>query len=192
MSSRLAERIALALWLACAQAVAQEAGAPTDAGTVDFRSKAFEYRAAGSELHKPRGEITVTADHTEWQQAGVTRCAGNVRLAADTMEMRGDLMELKQAADGRLAQAHVTGEPAQLTDAGADGAPPITAHAKKLDYDAKTNLVELSGGAVLTRGADKLTGESIRYDVASRRVQASGGDSGQVKIVIQPAPETKK
>jgi lipopolysaccharide export system protein LptA len=166
------------------------AEAPTKpADPIDFRAKVYEYRSAGSEFRRPSGEITVTADRTEWQQSGITRCTGNVRLTSDTMELRGDVLELKQFDDGRLSHAHVTGEPAQMSDAAGDNAPPITAHAKKLDYDARTNLVELSGGAVLTRGADKITGESIRYDVAQRRVQASGGNAGQVKIVIQPPKE---
>jgi len=161
--------------------------AATQTSPADFRSKVYEYRSSGSDLRKPIGEITVYADKIEWEQAGVTRGAGNVRLSSDTMEIRGEVAELKQYDDGRLSQAHVTGDPVQLTDAATDTSPAITAHAKKADYDAKTSIVELTGNAVLTRGNDKITGENIRYDVAQRRVQASGGGSGQVKIVIQPA-----
>lgn len=157
----------------------------------DFRAKASEYRSAGGEFHKPNGPVTVTADRAEWQQAGIMHYTGNVQLSVDTLELRGDNLELKQFDDG-LYQAHLTGDPAHLTDAGAEGSPPIAAQARKLDYDARTSIVELSGGAVLTRGADRLTGENIRYDVAARRVQAAGGNAGQVRIVIHPAPEPKR
>jgi lipopolysaccharide export system protein LptA len=173
-----------------AQATPPATGEAAPAPAVDFRSKVYEYKSLTGGLHRPTGEVTVTADRAEWLQAGVMRYTGNVTLSVDTLELRGDGLELKQF-DGGLYEAHLTGEPAKLSDAGAEGAPPITAHAKRLDYDARTSIAELAGGAVLTRGSDRLTGENIKYDTAARRVQAAGGSSGQVRIVIQPAPNPK-
>jgi lipopolysaccharide export system protein LptA len=162
------------------------------ASAADFRSKVYEYRSLGDTLRRPTGEVTVTADRAEWQQAGVMKYTGNVTLSVDTLQLRGESLELKQFEAGSY-EAHLTGEPARLSDAGVDGAPPIDAYAKRLHYDARTSLAELSGNAVLTRGADRLTGESIRYDTSARRVQAAGGNSGQVRIVIQPpAPKSTK
>ncbi len=150
----------------------------------DFRAKAHEYKSAAEGFHKPSGEITVTADHVEWQ-TGAMHYTGNVTLTVDTMEMRGGDLELK-LLEGRLEHAHLTGEPARMNDKGAEGQPPISALAKRVDYDPSTAIVELAGGAQLMRGADRLTGELIRYDVVARRVQAAGTGGSQVKIVIQP------
>jgi lipopolysaccharide export system protein LptA len=162
------------------------------ASAADFRSKVYEYRSLGDSLRRPTGEVTVTADRAEWQQAGVMKYTGNVTLSVDTLQLRGESLELKQFEAGSY-EAHLTGEPARLSDSGVDGAPPINAYAKRLHYDARTSLAELSGNAVLTRGMDRLTGENIRYDTAARRVQAAGGNSGQVRIVIQPpAPKSTK
>lgn len=155
----------------------------------DFRAKAHEYKSAAEGFHKPSGEITVTADHVEWQ-TGAMHYAGNVTLTVDTMEMRGADLELK-LLEGRLEHAHLTGEPARMNDKGAEGQPPISAVAKRVDYDPATAIVELTGGAQLMRGADRLTGELIRYDVAARRVQAAGTGGSQVKIVIQPPAPPK-
>ena len=155
----------------------------------DFRAKAHEYKSAAEGFHKPSGEITVTADHVEWQ-TGAMHYTGNVTLTVDTMEMRGADLELK-LLEGRLEHAHLTGEPARMNDKGAEGQPPISAVAKRVDYEPATAIVELAGGAQLMRGADRLTGELIRYDVAARRVQAAGTGGSQVKIVIQPPAPPK-
>ncbi|HZP12744.1 MAG TPA: lipopolysaccharide transport periplasmic protein LptA [Nevskiaceae bacterium] len=157
--------------------------------STDFRAKAHEYKSAAEGFHKPTGEITVTADHVEWQ-TGAMHYTGNVTLTVDTMEMRGGDLELK-LIEGRLDHAHLTGEPARMSDKGVEGQPPISAVAKRVDYDPTTAIVELAGGAQLMRGADRLTGELIRYDVAARRVQAAGTGGSQVKIVIQPPAPPK-
>lgn len=136
---------------------------------------------------RPSGPVTVTADRAEWQQAGLMRYGGHVVLSVDTMEMRGDSLEVKQFDDGQY-EAHLSGEPAHMTDSGANGVAPVAAEARQLDYDARTGIVEMTGGALLTRGTDKLSGQSIRYDVNARRVQAAGGGNSQVRIVIQPPP----
>jgi lipopolysaccharide export system protein LptA len=47
-------------------------------------------------------------------------------------------------------------------------------------------VIQLTTEARLLRGGDEVTGEQIDYVVAERRVRASGGSSGQVRIVIQP------
>lgn len=153
--------------------------------------------AAPLTLRRPQGPVTVTADKAEWQQGGVMLYTGHVRLASDTLEMTGQRMEIERLANGQF-RARLDGEPARLSDPGAPAAgdapaaPPITAEARTLVYDAVAATVELKGGALLTRGADRLTGEAILYDVAQRRVQAAGGEGGQVRIVIQQPEEAAR
>ncbi len=48
-------------------------------------------------------------------------------------------------------------------------------------------MLDLLTDAYVMRGTDEITGDTIKYDVRERRIQASGGDGGQVKIIIQPA-----
>jgi lipopolysaccharide export system protein LptA len=139
---------------------------------------------------RPTGPVTITADRAEVEQDGPMRYTGNVALDSNTLTLRGDALELKQFADGQF-EARIDGKPARLNHAGdptASGtaAQPISAQANQLLYDARTGIVDLIGGARLSRGGDEITGSSVRYDVAARRIRASGGDKGQVKIVIQP------
>jgi lipopolysaccharide export system protein LptA len=153
-----------------------------------IRAIGESYKSAANTPRRLNGPVTVTADRAEWQQAGLMRYTGHVQLSVDTIDLHGDSLELKQFENG-MYEAHLNGEPSHFNDTGKDGAPPVSAEAQKIDYDARSAIVELTGGAVLMRGTDRLTGENIRYDVAARRVQAAGGSGGQVRIVIQPPPD---
>jgi lipopolysaccharide export system protein LptA len=145
-----------------------------------------------------RGPVTITADTAEWQENGVTQYRGNVRLVTEQFQFSGNRMELRQLADGQF-DAVVEGNPALLTHTTptAQGETPakaqnISARAQRLSYNSASGIAELSGNARLTRGADEIAGESIRYNVAERRIQAAGSNGSQVKIIIQPpepAPE---
>lgn len=139
---------------------------------------------------RPTGPVTVTADRGEWVDGGPMRYSGHVALRSDTLSLDGDTLELRQLGDGRF-EARIHGAPARLDHAGVPdtrgaSAVPVKAEAKQLFYDSRSGIVELTGSANLLRGSDEVHGESIRYDVGARRVQAEGGSGGQVRIVIQP------
>jgi lipopolysaccharide export system protein LptA len=135
------------------------------------------------------GPVTITADRAEFEQDGVMRYRGNVRLVSNQLVLTGESLELRQPASGQY-ETRVSGRPARLTHAGEGAAPPVSASAGQIYYDTRTAVIELSQNAQLERGTDRLTGESIRYEVEARRIQASGANGGQVRIVIQP-PESK-
>lgn len=149
----------------------------------------------------PTGPVTISADRAEWQQGGAMLYSGNVSLVSDTLKLSGDRLELQQFTGGQYL-AQVSGAPARLSHAAAPGAdgkatPPVSAESAKLSYDSRTGVVDIVGGARLSRGADEITGNEIRYNALERRIQAAGGSGGQVKIVIQPpaegdAPRKKK
>jgi lipopolysaccharide export system protein LptA len=148
----------------------------------------------GSTLERlrPTGPVTVTADRAEWQKGGAMVYTGNVAMASSTLTMKGDRLELRQQAQGQY-RALLTGSPARLDHAAVPGttgaeSQPVSAQAKSLAYDSASGVVQIDGGAHLVRGSDEITGETIRYDVTARRIAASGGQGGQVRIVIQPPP----
>lgn len=148
------------------------------------------------EALRPTGPVTLTADSAEWVQGGEMQYQGNVSLQSDTLQLRGDRMTVTQSADGQF-QAQVLGAPARLDHAGSPAAQglaaqPVSAEAGRIDYDSRQGVIRLSQNARLVRGGDEVTGEQIDYIVAERRIKAAGGQSGQVRIVIQPPkPETE-
>lgn len=146
--------------------------------------------AAQSEDLRPTGPVKINADRAEWERGGAMVYTGNVRMESGDLKLLGDRLELRQFEDGQF-EARIDGGPATLDQTGsdADGAkPPVSAKAKQLHYDSRNDIVEVTGDALLKRGTDEIRGQTIRYDVVQRRIQAAGGEGGQVQIVIQPPP----
>jgi len=147
----------------------------------------------GNDL-KPTGSVTVTAKTAELVQGSSAVYSGDVVLTSNTLKLDGDRVEIKQYPGGQY-EAKVTGGPAHMNHVGAGtDNPNVIARAKTLNYDSRTGQLDLIGDAYVMRGDDELSGETIRYDVNEHRVKAAGGgDSGQVRVIIQqtdPAPAT--
>ena len=133
---------------------------------------------------KPNGPVTIGANHAELTQGNTAVYTGNVTLDSDTLKMDGDRLELKRAADGQYT-AKVTGAPAHMSHAGnGPDNPPVSARAKVMTYDSRNGTVDLAGDALMTRGDDKTTAETIRYHVLEQRYEASGGDGGNGRVTI--------
>ena len=142
---------------------------------------------------KPRvsGPITITAKTGEWQD-GVMIYTGDVVMSSKTLELRGARLELQQKGGKKSPfEITVTGSPATLKHQGDTPQDPIVnGRSAKMVYRSATQTIQLTGTAHLERAKDELNGEDIRYDVAARRVQATGGDKGQVRIVIDVPEQT--
>jgi lipopolysaccharide transport protein LptA len=136
---------------------------------------------------RPKGPVEITADRTEAVEGTTAIYSGHVNLVSDTLKLDGDRLELKQSADHSFA-AKVTGAPAHMSHAGSGtDNPAMSAHAKTLNYDSRTGLVDLIGDAFVDRSGDTTSADTIRYSLLDRSLQATGG-SQQVHIVIQPPP----
>ena len=153
-------------------------------------------KASTNDALRPTGPVTITADRAEWSNTGVMIYTGNVSLVSDKLKMSGERLELTQFP-GNQYTTKITGTPAHLEHAGepndkGEPTPTVTADASTLFYDSRTSVVDVIGNARMTGGKDEVTGSNIHYNVAERRIQATGGDSGQVRIVIQPPPDRKQ
>lgn len=138
----------------------------------------------------PKGPIKVTSQRADIDEQGkLMLYRGNVRMVSGALELKGERLELRQPRQGQF-EAQVSGKPARLEQQGQNDAPPLSASASQIVYDTRAATLELNGGATLARGQDVLTGDRISYDLASRRISASGTDGEQIKFVIQP-PEDR-
>jgi lipopolysaccharide export system protein LptA len=141
---------------------------------------------------RPKGPVTVTADRAEFDKTGVMVYTGNVLLVADNLQLKGDRLELRQfPADqyeaklkGSLAHMEQSGD----VDEKGQPLPPMVADGQDMVYDTRTGLLDITGQAKAVRGKNEVNGNTIRYNVNERRVQANGGQGGQVKIIIQSPP----
>lgn len=138
----------------------------------------------------PKGPIKVTSQRADIDEQGkLMLYRGNVLLVSGQLELKGERLELRQPVPGQF-EANLTGKPARLMQQGQKKTPPMSASAAQIVYNTRAATLELSGGATLSRGPDVLTGDSIRYDLASRRISASGTDGEQIKFVIQPPQDS--
>jgi lipopolysaccharide transport protein LptA len=134
---------------------------------------------------KVTGPITITAKSGEWQN-DVMIYTGDVVMVSKTLEIHGDRMELHQTGGKKGPyEITVTGTPATMKHLGELPGDPVTnGRGSKLVYRSGKQEIELIGNAHLDRGKDELNGEVVNYLVPDRRVQASGGAKGQVRIVL--------
>lgn len=144
-----------------------------------------------TDLLRPTGPVTVTADRAEFEQGGAMIYTGNVLLLSDTLKLSGDKLELQQFEGGQY-ESRISGSPARLehsgTGEGGAAAQAVSAQANNLRYDTRSGIIDILGKATMRRGKDEITGDNIRYNVLARRIEAAGGSGGQVRIIIQPPP----
>ena len=143
-----------------------------------------------NEKLRPKGPVTVTADRAEFDKTGVMIYSGNVLFVSDNFQLKGDRLELHQFP-GDQYEAKLKGLPAHMEQSGdvddkGQPLPPMIADGNDMVYDTRTGLLDITGQAKAVRGKNEVNGNSIRYNVNERRVQANGGKGGQVKIIIQP------
>ncbi len=131
------------------------------------------------------GPITITAKTGDWQD-GMMIYTGDVVMVSKTLELRGSRLELHQVGGNKSPyDITMTGSPALMKHVGETPQDPIVnGRAAKMVYRSGSQSIQLTGDAHLERGKDELNGEDVRYDVVARRVQANGGEKGQVRIVI--------
>lgn len=178
-------------------AAAQENAPPPAAGGNRLNNQAEAAKAAKAALSPPKigqlrptGPITVTANHAELVGGNEAIYVGNVEVRSNTVNMNGSRMEWRQQKGGQFI-AHLTGHPANLDHASTGPEDPsISARANTLIYDSSAQTLTLNGNARLTRGENIVTGNTIRYDIAEKRVQATGSQNSQVKMIIEPPPKT--
>ena len=149
-----------------------------------------------NEKLRPKGPVTVTADRAEFDKSGVMIYSGNVLMVSDTLQLKGDRLELRQFP-GDHYEAKLQGSLAHMEQSGdvddkGQPLPPMLADGVDMIYDTRTGLLDIVGQARAVRGKNEVNGNTIRYNVNERRVQANGGQGGQVKIIIQPPASGQK
>lgn len=134
------------------------------------------------------GPLEISADSADIDRSGVMVYTGDVEFSSPTLRMDGARLEVRQQANKGIALV-LTGSPARMqhTPAASDGGPEVHARADSIAFDQDSGVVTYEGNVVMTRGRDRLSGETLRYDLNSQRILAEGGSGGgRVRITIDP------
>lgn len=118
---------------------------------------------------------------------------GNVLLTQGTMTMRGDRMEVRQDKDG-FKQGVMWGNLAYFRQKREGYDDHIEGWAERVEYDGRSDKVQMYNRALIKRGQDEVRGQYISYDSNSEFFQVDGatksasakpGDS-RVRVIMQP------
>ena len=123
---------------------------------------------------------------------------GNVVLTQGTLQIRGDRMEVRQDKEG-FKQGTTWGKPASFRQK-RDGVDEyIEGWAGRIEYDGRSETLQMFNRAQLKRGQDEVRGDYISYDARSEFFQVTGGPKtattdtpgGRVRAIIQPKSKEK-
>lgn len=98
------------------------------------------------------------------------------RIHADTARVEGKL--------GSPSRVVVDGNPARIIVTGDDQSQPLEGRSTHLDFDPKAKLMRLEGAAMIVKGKESISSESIRYSLDRKTFEA--GTHGRVRVVTAP------
>jgi lipopolysaccharide transport protein LptA len=140
-------------------------------------------------LRLEQGELVVIADSAETAKLdfddGLWLFEGNVTFMTQDATINGDWARLRFIAH-QLAQANIRGEPADFSQQMPESDTRNTGQGKAIVYNFAKGILELRRDARFSDGANRISGDLITYDMRARKLSAGAGNSGQVKILIEP------
>lgn len=107
-----------------------------------------------------------------------------VLIRQGTLEIRADEAIVMRTDAGEMTRVLLTGDPVTWEEQ-LDGGDELAAQARRIDYRLDEERVVLEGDVVVDRGTDRIAGETIRYDLATSRLDA-GGEGERVRMTITP------
>lgn len=152
-------------------------------------------RAEKADRNKP---IHLEADRVTVDDAKqISTFVGNVVLTQGSMVLRGDRMEVRQDKAG-FRQGTTLGNLAYFKQKREGVDELIEGWAERIEYDSRSDKVEMFNRAMLKRGQDEVRGSYISYDANSEFYQVLGNapktatgrpSDGRVRAVMQPRPK---
>ncbi|MEQ9451459.1 MAG: lipopolysaccharide transport periplasmic protein LptA [Pseudomonadales bacterium] len=131
--------------------------------------------------------IHIEGDDAEIDQANETIVyTGSVEIVQGSLRVFGERMVVKVNGD-QVERITTLGAPAQYQQELEDNQGVVKAHADSIIYHTAEERIYLNGSASLEQKGNKLSGESIRYDIVNGKVDASAGQkSGRVSMQLDP------
>jgi len=128
--------------------------------------------------------IELAADSVDLDEGrGTSVYKGDVDLRQGSMRLLADKVTVQQ--QGRKPNRIIAVGSVRFTQDSDRG--PITARAKKAEYEVNSEVLELTGNASLTQAGDTMKSDRIVYDRVKHKVRAGAAAKGKerVRITIQ-------
>ena len=159
---------------------------------IDAESSDFDYtsgRLVFRGLRLDQGNVGIRADVAETDKLDFTEgtwtFTGSVVFEADKTRLQCDSAILS-FRDHELLEATLSGSPASFEQPSANKKGVNTGTANEIHFDMQSETLKLMGDARFSDGSNEISGDLIAYDLKLGRLTAGAGDSGPVKILIEP------
>lgn len=160
-----------------------------DADRTDYDGKTSMLRFTA--LRLTQGGIGIEADVALASRMdfddSVWRFSGNVVFDVNEGHVTCDSADLK-FSDFQLQHATIKGSPATFEFKRSGSNESTYAEAGVLDYDVVRGVIEFSGGTTITEGGNRITSESLIYNISAQKINAasSGNGDDRVKVIFTP------
>ena len=140
--------------------------------------------ALPSDTNQP---IKLLADKATYsERTGVTSYAGNVIITQGTFKMTADNITVNLSQQRSINSAVATGRPATMQQIVTREKGLAKGQANKIDYNAVTGIITLTGNARLVQNGASFAGNVIRYSLKAGDVEATAGGDQRVELVSPP------
>ncbi|MDP6437226.1 MAG: lipopolysaccharide transport periplasmic protein LptA [Gammaproteobacteria bacterium] len=160
--------------------------------TIDADSSEFDYESDKllfRGLRLDQGTLGIQADLAEAAkldfEEGSWTFSGNVVVESDEATLYCDYARFL-VADNELVEAELTGSPARFEQFIKESGKLNSGEAKRIIYRLDTDTLQLSDDARFTDGTNEISSDLITYDLEEKHLTADSGDTGPVKILIEP------
>ena len=165
--------------------------------TIDADSSEFDYQTSKlvfRGLRMDQGNLGIEADLAETEKLDFTDgqwvFTGNVMIEAENAKLRCDKATLT-FLNHQLVSAELWGSPARFEQFITESEQTNVGEANKILYKLDNGILELRESARFSDGANEVSGELITYNIADQHLTAGSGNSGPVKILIEPPSDLK-
>lgn len=133
-------------------------------------------------------QIKLLADKATYsERTGVTSYSGGVVITQGTFKMTADNITVNLSQGRSINSAVATGRPATMQQVVTQEKGVAKGQANKIDYNAVTGIITLTGNAKLVQNGASFAGNVIRYSLKAGDVEATAGGNQRVELVFPPS-----
>ncbi|WP_435980511.1 lipopolysaccharide transport periplasmic protein LptA [Psychrobacter sp. DM4] len=146
--------------------------------------------ALPSDANQP---IKLLADKATYsERTGVTSYSGNVIITQGTLKLTADDITVNLSPQRSINSAVATGRPATMQQVITQDKGLAKGQGNKIDYNAVTGIITLTGNAKLNQNGASFAGNVIRYSLKAGDVEATAGNSQRVELILPPNNNTNQ
>jgi len=148
--------------------------------------------ALSSDVEQP---IQIQADRATIDDAkGIAIYEGNVVISQGSIRINADKVTLNYTKKQDIDKVVAEGNPAHFKQTPEGGKEDIKAKARRMEYEATQNMLQLIHNAELQQAKDSFAGQHITYDTRNGIIRADKGENkeGRITVIIQPRTKSTK